>query len=108
MAAAISVPTVHSAVEKARGANEPVQGVGLLLRLFEVAPVGAGSSDYADGVVHEAARAARCDAIVTQYGSDFAAATLPVYAPAELPAALAARSPRAGPVPRDGIRPQAR
>ena len=42
-------------------------------------------------MVHEAARASRCDAIVTRNGGDFTAATLPVYAPAELLAVLAAR-----------------
>ena len=102
LVAAISVPTVHYVVEKARGSDVAVRGVGRLLRLFEVAPVGrpelaveatvgAGFSDYEDGVVHAAAVASQADAVVTRNGDDFAAATLPVYTPAEMLAVLAAR-----------------
>ena len=48
-------------------------------------------SDYEDAVLHEAAR--RVDAaIVTRDRSDFANATVPVYDPHELLAAVAAAS----------------
>jgi hypothetical protein len=44
--------------------------------------------DFEDAVLHEAAAAAGCSAIVTRNGRDFAAATLPVFDPHELLAAL--------------------
>ena len=98
--AAISVPTVHYVVEKARDADVAVWGIGRLLRLFEVTPVGrpelaaeatvgVGFADYEDGVVHAAAVAAQGDAIVTRNGDDFGASALPVYTPAEMLAVLA-------------------
>ena len=64
-----------------------------LLELFEVAPVSrtelaqaldAGFGDYEDAVLHEAARAARAEAIVTRNEGDFGAAALPVYTPSAL------------------------
>ena len=102
LVAAISVPTVHYVVEKARDADVAVRGVGRLLRLFEVAPVGraelavdatigAGFDDYEDGVVHAAAVASQADAVVTRNGDDFGASALPVYTPAEMLAVLDAR-----------------
>lgn len=46
--------------------------------------------DYEDAVLHEAAQLAGADAIVTRNGRDFRQATLRIYSPAELLAALAA------------------
>ena len=95
-----SVTTVSYVVGRSYDAARAASDVADVLATFEVAAIGraelagalgAGFSDYEDGVVHEAAQAARCDAIVTRNGTDFAAATLPVYAPAELLAVLAAR-----------------
>lgn len=45
--------------------------------------------DYEDAVLHEAAQLAGADAIVTRNGRDFRQATLRIYSPAELLAALA-------------------
>lgn len=100
--AATSLPTVHYVVQKARGSDVALQGVGRVLRLFEVASVGraevsieatadAGFADYEDGVVHAAAVTAQAQAIVTRNGTDFGASTLPVYTPSEMLAVLAAR-----------------
>ena len=95
-----SVTTVSYVVGRSYDAARAASDVAYVLATFEVAAVGraelagalaSGFSDYEDGVVHEAARASRCDAIVTRNGGDFTAATLPVYAPAELLAVLAAR-----------------
>ena len=55
-----------------------------------------GFSDYEDAVAHEAAHAAGVNAIVTRNGRDFAKATIPVFEPRELLAAIAAR-PRTDP-----------
>ncbi len=93
-----AVTTAYYVFRAGRGTAEAQAGVGHLLDLFEIAPVGraelvgalaSGFADYEDGVTHEAAWAMRCDGIVTRNGPDFAAASLPVYAPAELLAALA-------------------
>ena len=47
-----------------------------------------GFADYEDAVLHEAARAAGAAAIVTRNGKHFTRATLPVFSPVELLAAL--------------------
>ena len=77
--------------------------VRTLLAVFDVAPaVGRdvlqraladdGFSDFEDAVAHEAAHAAGVSAIVTRNGRDFAKATLPVFEPHELLAAIMAGS----------------
>ena len=98
--ASISVTTVGYLVERAYSSSQAWSDVSDVLATFDVATVGqaelagaltSGFRDFEDGVVHEAARSARCDAIVTRNGSDFRASTLPVYTPAEMLAVLAAR-----------------
>lgn len=95
---ATAVTTVAYLVERAYDADRARSDVGAVLATFEVAAVGraelagahaSGFEDFEDGVVHEAARSSRCDAIVTRNGADFRASTLPVYAPAEMLAVLA-------------------
>lgn len=70
-----------------------------LLDLFAVAAVNGAVldaaldldiPDYEDAVLHEAARAAGADAIVTRDRGGFSRATIPVLAPRELLAAMAA------------------
>jgi predicted nucleic acid-binding protein len=71
-----------------------------LLGVFEVAVVDGdvlrraldktGFTDYEDSVVHEAAQSAGCGAIVTRDATGFAKATIPVFQPLELLAAVAA------------------
>ncbi|MGE5527604.1 MAG: PIN domain-containing protein, partial [Patescibacteria group bacterium] len=72
-----------------------------LLTLFDVADVDRNVldraldldfADFEDAVLHEAARACGMTAIVTRDGRGFANASLPVFAPAELLAAVAAAS----------------
>lgn len=95
--AATAVTTVGYLVSRAYDDARARADIQAVLETFEVAAVGRvelagalarGFADLEDGVVHEAARAARCDGIVTRNGRDFGAATLPVYAPDELLAAL--------------------
>ncbi|MGV8084047.1 MAG: hypothetical protein AB2L09_10510 [Coriobacteriia bacterium] len=50
-----------------------------------------GFTDYEDAVVHEAAHSAGCSAIVTRDATGFAKATIPVFQPLELLAAVAVR-----------------
>lgn len=94
---ATTVTTIHYIARRnvdASAADEMMQD---LLRLFEVAPVnrivleGAlaiGFGDFEDAVLHEAGRLVGAQAIVTRDPSGFSAATLRVYDPDTLVAAL--------------------
>ncbi|MFT3720604.1 PIN domain-containing protein [Pseudorhodoferax sp.] len=90
---ATTVTTLFYLCERARDAQQARAHVGALMRLFDIAPVnravlgdalGAGFGDHEDAVLHEAARHAGCQAIVTRNVRGFRAASLPVYAPGEL------------------------
>lgn len=94
---ATTVTTLFYLVSTARDADSAHNQVRELLSLFEIAPVNrrvleaAATSpfaDFEDAVLHEAARVAGSDGIVTRNASDFARATLPVYTPSELLSAL--------------------
>lgn len=98
---ATTVTTVHYLVAKAAGRAAARKQLRTLLDLFEVAPVtrsvleGAFDhkiQDYEDAVIHEAAREASADAIVTRDLRDFAKADLTVYGPAELLSTLTAKN----------------
>lgn len=102
LVAATSATTVAYFVEKAYDAAQVTADLRHLLQLFEVAPVtraeleralDAGFGDYEDAVLHETARAAGADAIVTRNEDDFGAATLPVYTPSDLLARLRTGAP---------------
>lgn len=94
---ATTVTTVHYLARRNVGSVATGEIVRDLPRLFEVAPVnravleGAvalGFDDFEDAVLHEAGRLAGVRAIVTRDASGFSAATLRVYAPDTLVAAL--------------------
>jgi predicted nucleic acid-binding protein len=84
---ATTVTTIFYVASKAVGARKAREQVHELLALFRVAPVDGDVleralvldfSDFEDAVLHEAARAAGAEAIVTRNGKDFAKATMPV------------------------------
>lgn len=90
---ATTVTTIYYLLEKALGARRAGKHVETLLSLCDVAPVGEdvlrealalGFPDYEDAVLHEAARRARAQGIVTRDQAGFARAELPVYTPGEL------------------------
>ena len=90
---ATTVTTIHYLATKAVGAAQAQRHIRTLLGLFEVAPVtrsvltdalDLGCPDYEDAVLHEAARHAGAQAIVTRDPKGFPKATLKVYAPDEL------------------------
>lgn len=90
---ATTVTTIHYLATKAVGATKAQRHVRTLLGLFDVAPVtrpvltdalDLGYRDYEDAVLHEAARHAGAQAIVTRDPKGFAKAQLKVYAPDEL------------------------
>jgi len=99
---ASAVTTLYYVGAKDLGRRRAHEQVRTLLSVFEVAPVDRdvlqraldddGFSDYEDAVAHEAAQAAGVSAIVTRNGRDFAKATMPVFEPLELLAAIAASS----------------
>jgi predicted nucleic acid-binding protein len=92
-----AVTTVHYVAAKTLTANRARALVRDLLSLFSIARVDSDVivraldlkfADFEDAVVHEAAYAAGMTAIVTRNAKGFRHATLPVYEPAELLAAL--------------------
>jgi predicted nucleic acid-binding protein len=99
---ATAVATLYYVGAKDLGRKRAHEQVRTLLGVFEVAPVDRdvlqraldddGFSNYEDAVVHEAAHAAGVSAIVTRNGRDFAKATIPIFEPLELLAAIAASS----------------
>lgn len=89
---ATTVTTLFYLCGRALDAQQARAQVGTLLQLFDIAPVNrlvlgdalaAAFADYEDAVLHEAARHAGCQAIVTRNVRDFSAASLPIYTPAE-------------------------
>ena len=99
---ATAATTLHYVGAKALGQKVVHVHLRTLLGLFEVAAVdrdvlqraldSSGFTDYEDAVVHEAAHAASCNAIVTRDATGFLKATMPVFQPLELLAAVAARA----------------
>jgi len=91
---ATTLTTVHYLATKVVGSQKARREIRKLLRLFEVAPVNRtvleaaleaeGFRDFEDTVLHEAARQADADALVTRNESDFRKAVLTVYEPREL------------------------
>lgn len=98
---ATTVTTIYYIAAKSFGRRRAHSQVHGLLALFEIAPVDRAVldraldldfTDFEDAVLHEAARTTGAAAIVTRDGVDFANATLPIFDPRELLAAVAAAS----------------
>jgi predicted nucleic acid-binding protein len=96
---ATTVTTIYYIAAKSFGRKRAHTQVHELLALFDVAPVDRdvldsaldlGFADFEDAVAHEAARASGMSAIVTRDGGDFVKASLPVFDPHEMLAAVAA------------------
>jgi predicted nucleic acid-binding protein len=90
---ATTLTTIHYLAAKAVGPRAAERHLRTLLGLFEVASVTRAVltdaldldfSDYEDAVLHEAARHASAEAIVTRDPKGFAKGRLKVYAPEEL------------------------
>jgi predicted nucleic acid-binding protein len=90
---ATTVTTIHYLATKTVGAASAQRHIRTLLGLFEVASVtrsvladalDLGYPGYEDAVLHEAARHAGAQAIVTRDPKGFPKARLKVYAPDEL------------------------
>ena len=99
---ATAVTTLYYVGAKDLGSKRAHEQVRTLLSVFEIAPVDRdvlqraldddGFRDFEDAVAHEAAHAAGISAVVTRNSRDFAKATIPVFEPLELLAAIAART----------------
>jgi len=92
-----TVTTIHYLLVKALGRRQALDAVRQLLALFAIAPVDARTlslalelpfDDFEDAVLHEAARLAGADRIVTRDSDGFRGARLAVQAPDELEAIL--------------------
>lgn len=102
---ATTVTTIHYLAAKVLGSKRSLDEVRKLLVIFEVAPVNRpvleraldlGFPDFEDAVLHEAARQAGAEVIVTRNRSDFADSEIPVYSPEELAQALDSQVPDVG------------
>ena len=98
---ATTATTIYYIATKSFGRRRALTQVHDLLNLFEVALVDRvvldsaldlDFGDFEDAVLHEAARAGGMSAIVTRDARDFANATLPIFKPHELVAAVVAAS----------------
>jgi predicted nucleic acid-binding protein len=96
---ATTVTSIYYIAAKTVGRKRARTQMHDLLALFSVAAVDhevldraldLGFEDYEDAVVHEAARVGGMTAIVSRDAGGFAGASLPVFAPSELLAAIAA------------------
>lgn len=94
---ATTLTTVHYFARKRLGEEEARKRIGMLIQLFSVAPVthivledalALPFGDFEDAVLHEAARHAGAQGIVTRNTADFARASLAIYSPADLRVAL--------------------
>ena len=92
-----TVTTLSYFLEKAYGAEQRARDLVEIIRLFEVVSVGRpeieralGSKiqDYEDAVIHETAVRNRVTGIVTRNVGDFSGASIPIYHPRDLVAAL--------------------
>jgi len=90
---ATTVTTLHYLASKELGAVTTEKHIRTLLSMFEVSPVthavlmdalALKFPDYEDAVLHEAARHAQANGIVTRNPDDFKHSTLRIYAPDEL------------------------
>lgn len=93
MLCATTITTVYHVVAREHDKAQALAGIQKLLKIFDIAPVpytaldsavAINFADFEDGVLHEAARFAGADAIVTRNGKDFKKATLAIYSPHEL------------------------
>lgn len=96
---ATTLTTIHYLTRRQLGVSRADAAVSDLLAIFDVAPVERstlveattlGFRDFEDAVLHAAALRFGADAIVTRNLADFRDATLPVYSPLQLVAALTA------------------
>lgn len=90
---ATTVTTIHYLVAKSVGRKAADDAVAVLMSLFRVLPVThavldsalkAGFDDFEDAVLHETARHASLDGIVTRDATGFRTASVAVYQPDEL------------------------
>lgn len=98
---ATTLTTICYLATKAVGVQKARREIRKLLRLFEVVPVNRavleaaleteGFRDFEEAVLHQAARQANADALVTRNESHFRKAVLAVYEPHELLNILQAR-----------------
>ncbi|MEI7833747.1 MAG: PIN domain-containing protein [bacterium] len=91
--AATTITTIDYLATRATDRRQAQQHISRLLMLFSIAPIThlvladallLPFTDFEDAVLHEAARQAGVDGIVTRNCTDFKGASLPIYTPDEL------------------------
>lgn len=90
---ATTLTTIYYFLSRELGDSQARTHIATLLRVFEIASVDTvilsdafdlDFTDYEDAVLHEAARRAQAEAIVTRNERDFHNASLTIYTPSEL------------------------
>jgi predicted nucleic acid-binding protein len=88
-----TVTALHDLIRKSAGPRKARESISLLLSLFEIAPVNKVAlecalnlqfKDFEDAVLHETARLANVDVIVTRNPADFKHSSIPVRLPGKL------------------------
>jgi predicted nucleic acid-binding protein len=88
-----TVTTLYYLIGKCAGTAKARESISILLSLFEIAPVNKTVldralklpfKDFEDAVLHEAARLANADVIVTRNTDDFKHSNIPVRLPENL------------------------
>lgn len=94
---ATTFTTIHYILRKHLGGDLGLKRISELLTVFEVAAVNRpvvenalvlGFSDFEDAILHESAKSAGADCIVTRNTGDFKKSELLVYSPTQFLAAL--------------------
>ena len=89
---ATTITTIHYLLEKYLDKKKAIDSIASLLALFEVAPVNrlvienaieAHFTDFEDSILHESARHAGAEYIITRDINDFKNAKLPTFTPVE-------------------------
>ena len=96
---ATTLTTIYYITSRSRSEDYARRQAYDLVRLFDIAPVNESVlsdafnlriTDYEDAVIHEAARLAEAEAIVTRNQRDFVNASLQIYTPSALLTLLSA------------------
>ncbi len=87
-----TITTIHYLLSKHLGNEKAITSIKALMSLFEIASVNrvvlenalnAKFADFADSVLHESARHAGADYIITRNIKDFRHSQIPTYTPTE-------------------------
>lgn len=89
---ATTITTIHYLLSKYLDKQKSIESIHSIMALFEIAPVNrlvienalvSKFSDFEDSVLHESARHAGAEYIITRNAKDFKKSKIPVFTPGE-------------------------